>query len=105
MAGRPGWSPRSGQVRVADLTHLTARVPDGQGNPAETERRHEADVSAIRHEVAARVYVAALADGDEGAAAQHLASLQHDPGIDPWRFCAAVAARALRSRAGGSPRR
>jgi hypothetical protein len=82
----------------ADLAHLSSRVPDGQGNPAESERRHEAAVSATRHEVAARVYMAERASCDEGAAARHLNSLRHDPesGVDPWRLTEAVAARALR---------
>jgi hypothetical protein len=41
---------------MTDLTHISGRVPDGQGHPAEADRRHEADVFATRCEVAARVY-------------------------------------------------
>jgi hypothetical protein len=83
---------------TADLSHLGARVPDGQGWPGEADRRHAAGVSAMRHDLAAQAYVDALAGGNEGAAAQHLHRLQHDPesGVDPWRLTEAVAARALR---------
>jgi len=86
---------------MADLTHVTGRVPDGQGHPAEADRRHAAEVADQHHELAARVYVDSLISGDEGAAARHLNGLQHDPGaaLDPWRLIAAVATQALaRSR-------
>ena len=87
---------------LTDLTHLAHRVPDGQGHPAEAARRHAAEVAEQRHELAALVYVDALAAGDEGAAARHLATLRHDAEIDPWRLLAIVTARALRMGAGTS---
>jgi hypothetical protein len=85
---------------MADLTHMAHRVPDGQGHPAEGDRRHEAAFAATRHQLAARVYVEALAAGDDGAAARHLHALQHDPGagIDPWRLAAEVGRQALSAR-------
>jgi hypothetical protein len=86
---------------MADLGHLLERVPDGQGNPAETERRHQASVSATRHEVDARLLMGMATGGDLGAARRHLNVLRHDPAVDPWKLAEAlVAARALRAEAG-----
>lgn len=84
---------------MTDSTHLASRIPDGLGHPAEADRRHAANVAAQHLQLTAMVYVRALAAGNEGAAAQHLNSLEHDPesGIDPWRLVEAVAAQALRA--------
>jgi hypothetical protein len=89
---------------TADLTHLAGRVPDGQGHPGEADRRHAADVAGQDHQLAAQVYVTLLAGGDEGGAIRHLARLKRDPDIDPWRLCAAVAARALEASGSSSGR-
>lgn len=88
---------------MADLGHLAHRVPDGRGHPAETDRRHEAQVADVHHQLAAQAYVGMLSDGDAGGAVRHLHSLQHDlaPHIDPWRLVEHVAKLALR-RAGAT---
>lgn len=83
------WIRRFGVMPVADLTHLAGRAA---GEPA-TDPVHEG-----HHRAAAHVLVEALAAGDEGAAARHLAALRHDPAsrIDPWVLAGHAARLALR---------
>lgn len=87
---------------AADLTHMGGRVPDGQGHPAEGDRRQAAAEAEHRVQVAALVFVDALAAGDEGGALRHLNALEHDPaaGVNPWRLVEAAAKRAPRAGSG-----
>ena len=82
---------------MADLTHMPHRIPDGQGHPAEADRRRKADVAEQRVQLAARRYVDHLVGGDEGAARRHLIALGHDAAaaVNPWRFAEVAVARAL----------
>jgi hypothetical protein len=81
---------------TADLTHLTGRVPDGQGHPAEADRQHEASIAGQHHKVAAGLLAQAAAAGDLGAVRRLVHECEHELGplqVDPWRLLEALAAR------------